>query len=148
MSGNTNSGGCLAAILLCLGLYACFHAAPDKTEAQEAAISGDARPTALDGVAAAVSYHREFDTDAARDAARDDLSGQTFESERGSIEYTDDCSGHEAGWSAAQGDGEDCGSGSSESYDAGCTAYRDAVEERVQRAREVFEQGDDAFELE
>lgn len=148
MAANTDGGGCFVVVLICLALFACFHKAPDKTEAQEAAISGDAHPTALDGVIAAVSYHREFDEDAARDAARDDLSSQTFESERGSSDCIDDCSGHEAGWESARDGGEDCVSGSSASYDAGCAAYREAIEERVQRARAAFEQGDPAFKLE
>lgn len=148
MAENNGQGclGCLGVIVLCIAAYAMFHVGGDKSEAQQAAIEGDAQPGVTQAAVAAVSLGREFDEDAARDAAHDDLSGQSYESEQGSSQCTDDCSGHEAGWSYARDNGdEDCDSGASDSFREGCSAYREAVEQRIENAREAYNKGDAAF---
>ena len=130
-----------------LGIYSCSHKSPEaKASAEQAVVAGDApAPSGLDSVAAAVNPVRgDFNEDRAGEAARDYLSGETYEGAVGSADCTDDCSGHEAGWQWAK-DGNDCGNGDSDSFNAGCQAYADAAEERVKEARTRYSDGDDAF---
>jgi hypothetical protein len=78
----------------------------------------------------------------ATDAARDSLSGETYEAAIGNNECTGDCSGHEAAWQVAQ-QGEECsGEGS---FEEGCSAFAGAIEERVSTARQAYENGDNTF---
>lgn len=143
-------GGCCA-VLLIIGALGVWHVAAGssvekKEAAQEAVMAGEAQaPGAIDGAIASVTPGREFDEDAATDAATDSLSGRTYEDVEGSAECTDDCGGHNAGWKWAQEQGNDCGNGESSSFDEGCQAYATAIERKVQEARDLFDKGDDAF---
>lgn len=63
--------------------------------------------------------------------ARDDLLGSSYVETRGTFDCTEDCSGHEAGFSWAQEnevtDPADCG-GNSRSFREGCEAYAEELE--------------------
>jgi hypothetical protein len=84
---------------------------------------------------------RTHDEDAAREraeeAARDAVSGTTYEEQGRPYGCTDDCSGHDAGYRWAEEndvtDASDC-SGNSQSFVAGCEAYAEAYEEAKQEA--------------
>lgn len=80
----------------------------------------------------------EFDEDAARDRAVDDLSYESYSSIGQPYGCTDDCSGHEAGFEWAKEGGLTDGScySESESFNEGCQAYADAIEDRVNEYRE------------
>lgn len=140
-----DGGGWILAVVLCISLYSCLSAPPDKGHAQRTALRGDAKPTVFQRVAATMTIGRDFDESSALDMAGDDLSGMSYQDERGYLNCTDDCSGHEAGWIAARDDDQDCGFSENESFSEGCTAYREAVALRVGRARKAFDDGDDAF---
>lgn len=143
-------GGCCA-VLLIIGALGIWHFAADsrvekKEAAQEAVMADDAStPRAIDGAIASVTPGREFDEDAATDAATYSLSGRTYEDVEGTAGCTDDCGGHNAGWQWAQEQGTDCGGGQSESFDEGCRAYASAIQRKVEEARDLFNNGDDAF---
>jgi len=78
-----------------------------------------------------------FDEDAARDRAADDLSYESYSSIGEPYGCTDDCSGHEAGFEWAKENDVTDGScyGDSESFNEGCQAYADAIEEKVDEYR-------------
>jgi len=146
---NGDGGGCFV-LLVMAGLLWWSTRPSDQprtqAEAQAAAMSesGDP-PTAFDGFASKVNLVRgDFNEDRAGEAARELLSGETYEATVGSGDCTDDCSGHEAGWRWAQ-EGNDCGGGESDSFDQGCEALAAQVEERVESARAAYEAGDDTF---
>lgn len=79
----------------------------------------------------------EFDEDAARDRAVDDLSYESYSSIGEPYGCTDDCSGHEAGFEWAKANDVTDGScyGDSASFNEGCQAYADAIEEKVDEYR-------------
>lgn len=134
--------------IIAFAIYSCSGKSSEKKEAaQQAVIAGDApAPTTVDSLMATTTPVRsEFDEDRAEEAAQSYLSGETYESSQGSGDCTDDCSGHDAGWQWAK-DGNDCGSGDSESFDAGCRAYEHAVSERVDDARQRYTDGERTFE--
>ena len=146
----SDESGCATVLLFVLilgGIYYCSKASPEEKAAKEqAVISGEApNPGGLSGVVSRMNPTRkEFNEDRAVDAAHDFLSAESYVSTNGSASCTDDCSGHEAGWQWAK-DGNSCGSGESTSFDEGCAAYETAVEERVQEARNRYNNGDDTF---
>lgn len=80
----------------------------------------------------------EFDEDAAREAAEDDVRGESYDGL-----CTLDCSGHEAGFEYAADGHEDEGTSNSRSFDEGQEAFSDRVDERVEERREDYEAGDD-----
>lgn len=88
----------------------------------------------------------EFDEDAARQAAEEELADEPYD---GSYGCTIDCSGHEAGWQwRAENGYPTYGSddyGKSQSFAEGARAYEDAVEERVDEMRSEFESGDEVY---
>jgi hypothetical protein len=79
----------------------------------------------------------EFDEDSARDRAVDDLSYESYSSIGEPYGCTDDCSGHEAGFEWAKENSVTDGScfGDSASFNEGCQAYADAIEEKVNEYR-------------
>ncbi len=83
----------------------------------------------------------EFDEDAARDRAVDDLSFESYSSVGQPYGCTDDCSGHEAGFEWAKENGVTDGScyGDSTSFTEGCQAYADAIEEKVDEYRTGYD---------
>ena len=76
----------------------------------------------------------EFDEDAARDEARQDLALEGYDYSYG---CTMDCSGHEAGWQWGAENG--VAYGNSQSFHEGTMAFEDAVEDRVEEMRDEFE---------
>ena len=80
----------------------------------------------------------EFDEDAARERAVDDLSYETYGSIGEPYGCTEDCEGHEAGFEWAKDNGITDGScyGDSDSFNEGCQAYADAIEEKVNEYKE------------
>lgn len=145
--------GCIwiivAAIVIAVWLY---NRNPDpvkQTQAEQAVMEGSApTPDAVDQTVAALSPSRDFDEDRAHDAATDWATGQSYEAVVGSVNCTDGCEGHEAGWQWARDNGDDCDGGSSESFREGCAAYVEAIEERVATAKAAFDKGDDTFKKE
>jgi len=84
----------------------------------------------------------EFDEDEAKDSAVSDLNGQTFQDVGDTSRCTQDCSGHDDGWQWAQDNdvrnASDCsGSGS---FEDGCEAYVEELDNRVQEARDDAEE--------
>ena len=80
----------------------------------------------------------EFDENAARERAIDDLSYETYGSIGEPYGCTEDCEGHEAGFEWAKDNGITDGScyGDSDSFNEGCQAYADAIEEKVNEYKE------------
>ncbi len=110
-----------------------------------------ARPPSSEAPSAASAGTYDYGGDrseAARETAADEVSGDRFEDHGDTGQCTEDCSGHDAGfqWAAEQGvtDSSDCG-GQSQSFIEGCEAYAEAVEER---AREIEQDGSEAEEYE
>jgi len=75
-----------------------------------------------------------FDEDAAYEAASETLEDQSFEDVGDTALCTEDCGGHDAGfeWAKEQGvtDASECG-GNSRSFEEGCEAYAEALEEQA-----------------
>jgi hypothetical protein len=98
-------------------------------------------------IAAGVLHHRdqtkeqrsEAAEERAAEAAESELASTTFEEARGASDCTEDCSGHEAGFEWARDhavtDISECG-GNSESFQRGCEAYAEELEERRAEAVE------------
>jgi hypothetical protein len=78
--------------------------------------------------------YEEEDTEAAYETASDDLSDQTFEDVGDTGLCTEDCGGHDAGFEWAKEndvtDASECG-GNSLSFEEGCEAYAEALEEQA-----------------
>jgi hypothetical protein len=74
------------------------------------------------------------DEDVAYEAAAESLEDQTFEDVGGTGECTEDCGGHNAGFEWAREhdvtDASECG-GNSRSFEEGCEAYAEALEEQA-----------------
>ena len=140
--------GCGVLVIIVLAYFAWthIHSPEKKAQAEAAAVSGEAAtPSPIDSTLAKMNPVRgEFNEDRAEDAARDSISGDTYEAVVGSGDCTDDCSGHEAGWQWAK-EGNTCGGGDSESFDAGCQAFESEIDDRVQNARHQYDEGDDTF---
>lgn len=83
------------------------------------------------------SDSEEFDEDAARAEAEEELGSEGYDYSYG---CTVDCSGHEAGWGyqAEEGYGS-YPSGKSRSFEEGRMAYDEAVDERVEEMRSDWE---------
>jgi hypothetical protein len=83
----------------------------------------------------------EFDEDAAHDRAVDDLSYETYGSIGEPYGCTEDCEGHEAGFEWAKENEITDGScyGDSDSFNEGCQAYADAIEEKIDEYRDADE---------
>ena len=149
MSQDTGNGcGTIFLVgVIAFSIYSCAtRDVPSQSSAEQAVMSGDAsRPGLVDRIEADVNPTRaDFSEDRAEEAATDYFSGESFEGVQGSLDCTDDCSGHEAGWQWAK-DGNSCGGGGSASFDAGCQAFEEAKEEKVDEARSSYEAGDDTF---
>lgn len=93
----------------------------------------------------AESYYGEQREDRrtdAREDARGELDGLTYQDQHGSYACTDDCSGHDAGYQWAQDneieDAEDCG-GNSASFIEGCEAYADDLTEQIEDSESDYE---------
>jgi cellulase/cellobiase CelA1 len=87
------------------------------------------------------SSESEFDEDTARDRAVDDLSYESYSSIGQPYGCTDDCSGHDAGFEWAKQAGVTDGScySDSASFNEGCQAYADAIEEKIDEYRDTDE---------
>ena len=81
-----------------------------------------------------VEQREEIDEDEARERAAEDVP-YSYSAAGSPYGCTEDCSGHEAGyrWAADNGvtDGS-CYGGDSPSFDEGCRAYGEAIEERAE----------------
>lgn len=84
-------------------------------------------------------HERAFET------ARDNLSGLSYEDQHGSEGCTDDCSGHDAGYQWAQDnqieDAGECG-GESQSFQEGCEAYANDLDDAADDAEHDNSAGD------
>lgn len=140
----------ITAALVSLALVACSDSSGDYVEAEEYASesydtgylsqSGDDYDEFADPY---VEEERgEFDEDAARRRAEDDLALEGYDYSYG---CTDDCSGHEAGWQWRADNGYST-YGNSQSFAEGGYAFDDAVEDRVESMRDDYEAGSDEFE--
>jgi hypothetical protein len=80
----------------------------------------------------------EFDEDAARDRAVDDLAYESYSSIGEPYGCPEDREGHEAGfeWAKENGITDRSCYGDSDSFNEGCQAYADAIEERINEYRE------------
>ncbi|WP_156340512.1 hypothetical protein [Sphingomonas sp. Leaf17] len=134
--------------VIAAAIYSCSSPSPEAQDAEtQATITGDApAPTSYDAIVAEANPIRsDFDDDRAKQAAQSYLSDETYEGAQGSGDCTDDCSGHDAGWQWAK-DGNSRGSGDSASFDAGCRAFEEAADERVEDARQRYADGESTFE--
>ena len=84
-----------------------------------------------------------FDEDEARDRAEDELASDTYVGSGASYGCTDDCSVHEAGWRYRADHGFAGSNPDSPSFDEGGRAFDDAVDEKVEEARDTSEAGED-----
>lgn len=85
-----------------------------------------------------------FDEDAARDAAEEELSGQSYAEIGTPYGCTVDCAGHEAGYRYRADNGHVGFNADSPSFNEGGQAFEDAVEDRVEEMRAEYESGGDA----
>lgn len=109
--------------------------------------SGSEKEVAVDEYYVSSEEHSRpaFDEDAARDAAKDELTSQTYSDIGSPYGCTSDCSGHEAGFAWAADGNEDHGTSRSLSFDEGQQAYSEAVDERVEEMRSEYENGQDPY---
>ena len=84
----------------------------------------------------------QFDEDAARDAAENDLASETYTDNGSPYGCTVDCSGHEAGWKWRAENGYST-YGNSQSFSEGGQAFDDAVGERVEEMKSDYESGEE-----
>ena len=89
-----------------------------------------------------VEEREDFDEDAARDAAEDDLASETYQDNGAAFGCTVDCSGHEAGWQWRAENGY-AADGNSQSFSEGGQAFDDAVDDRVEEMRSDYESGEE-----
>lgn len=96
----------------------------------------------LDEYGAASVEREPFDEDAAREAAGEQVSDESYSTIGAPYGCTDDCSGHEAGFAWRRDNGY-ATAGNSQSFDEGGRAFDDAVEDRVEEMRSDYESGDE-----
>lgn len=112
----------LALVMSCLALCGCGSAYEERETIEPTDYSlagGDAESS--------------FDEEAAREAAEEEVASEGY-----SGPCTSDCSGHDAGFAYAAEGNPDGGTSRSPSFDEGQVAYEQAVEERVEEAREAY----------
>jgi hypothetical protein len=107
---------------------------------------GNSSPTSTSGAAyesSGLGTEAEFDEDEALERAVSEISYESYSSVGEPYGCSDDCSGHNAGFEWAKNnevtDGI-CG-GNSQSFEEGCQAYGDAIQEKVDEYRDDFELG-------
>lgn len=142
----------LLAVVLLIGLTACSRSsasdvdtttaeptqsADESVPAEGSEATADSTSSGYSAGAYSSSDDEEFDEDAAREQAEDELSSEGYDYSYGCIE---DCSGHQAGWGyqAQQGYGS-YPSGNSRSFEEGRVAFDEAVDERIEEARSEWE---------
>lgn len=85
----------------------------------------------------------DFDEDAARDAAEEEVASESYQSIGAPYGCTQNCSGHEAGFAWRQDNGY-ATPGNSNSFGEGGQAFDDAVEDRVEEIRSEYENGNES----
>ncbi len=150
---NSDNGGWVVLAVLALGIYSCSdHDEQDPEEqlvANELGVSEEDAAELLDTYGNpqdaiedyAEAQREPFDEDAARDAAEEQLAGESYDYRYG---CTVDCSGHEAGWRWRAENGY-ATSGNSQSFHEGGMAYDDAVEDRVSEMEVAYENGEEPY---
>lgn len=98
-----------------------------------------------DGEEAEAGYSGEeeradFDEDAARDTAEEEIAGESYQSIGTPYGCTQDCSGHEAGFAWRRDNGY-ATPGNSNSFSEGGQAFDEAVDDRVDEMRSDYENG-------
>ena len=81
-----------------------------------------------------------FDEDAAREAAEEEVGSDSYAGVGAPYGCTDDCSGHEAGFNWRRDNGYSA-SGTSQSFDEGGRAFDEAVDDRVDEMRDNYDSG-------
>lgn len=138
MSNNEGPGWHALILIGLIGAGVCGCSSDDRTETDNASYSDS-------GYSERLSEDQLEDVRAdARADAVSDLAASSYEGEGSAYGCTEDCSGHEAGWQwAAENevqDASDCG-GYSMSFEEGCQAFAEAVEERANDAASEYEGG-------
>ena len=144
----SGGGGIALALVALLALYSCSDT-PDEgqtTVASELGVSEDEAEgliaeygSAEEAILETQKEERpDFDEDAAKTAAEDELSADSYDYSYG---CTSDCSGHEAGWRWRADNGYTT-PGNSNSFYEGGQAFDDAVEEKVDEMRGSYEAGE------
>lgn len=82
----------------------------------------------------------DFDDDAARDMAEEEIAGESYQSIGTPYGCTQDCSGHEAGFAWRRDNGY-ATQGKSNSFIEGGEAFDEAVDDRVDEMRSDYESG-------
>lgn len=82
----------------------------------------------------------DFDEDAARDTAEEEIAGESYQSIGTPYGCTQDCSGHEAGFAWRRDNGY-ATPGNSNSFSEGGQAFDEAVDDRVDEMRADYEGG-------
>jgi hypothetical protein len=88
----------------------------------------------------------DFDEDAAKNAAEDEVAGESYTEIGSPYGCTDDCSGHEAGFRYRAEHGYAGDNPDSPSFNEGGQAFDEAVEERVEEKRQAYDSSDDPEE--
>jgi len=131
---DNSSDGWGALLVLGLILYSCSGSEPSADYEDDASYSDSF-----------YAEREEFDEDAAREAAEEELASESYDSIGSPYGCTIDCSGHEAGYAWAAEGNEDYGVSNSQSFDEGQQAYEDAVEDRVDEMRDEYDSGEEAY---
>lgn len=84
----------------------------------------------------------DFDEDAAREAAEDDIGSDSYTGLGAPYGCTVDCSGHEAGFNWRRDNGY-AASGNSQSFEEGGRAFDEAADERIEEMRDAYDSGEE-----
>ena len=139
---DSSGGGLVLLGLFGLAIYNCSGDDSDNAESNDVVASAE---YAGDYTEAETARRPDFDEDEARDAAKEELSSETYTGIGSPYGCTNDCSGHEAGYAWAADGHDDYGTSRSQSFDEGQRAYEDAVEERVGEMRGEYESGEEPY---
>lgn len=139
----SSAGGMIALGLLALAIYACSERAPSTAPAVQSTslYAGDEETDRTDGDdgTSVVAEREPFDEDKARRDAEDELGGSSYVAEGSPYGCRDDCSGHEAGWRWRAEHGYEGHNADSPSFEEGGRAFDEAVDEKVEEARDAYE---------
>lgn len=134
------------ALALGLLLAACSESSEDSSNATIGDLSSNyARGSGYGWTETAEEDRQDFDEDAARDAAEDEIASEDYLGVGSPYGCTDDCAGHEAGFRYRAENGFVGYGSDSDSFRERGQAFEDAVEERVEEMREQYESGEDPY---
>lgn len=140
----STTGGLIALGILALAIYSCSNDQP-KNAVATSTVAGDSYAfgdSGNEGIEES-DERGSFDENAAREAAESELASSSYVSEGSTYGCRDDCSGHEAGWRWRAEWGYQGHNADSPSFEEGGRAFDDAVDEKVEEARDAHDRGED-----